>query len=47
MTGQEVFSMDGEQRFMKAVDFGENQLPPKKEDTRQPDRGKSSLRRIK
>jgi hypothetical protein len=47
MTGREIFTMDGEQRFMKAVDFDEKQLPPKKEQTRPPSRGKSSLRRIK
>ena len=32
MTGSEIFTMDGEQRFMKAVDFGRDTPPsgPKK-----------------
>ena len=33
MTGQEIFTMDGEQRFMKAVDFAQNfpQAGPEKQ----------------
>jgi len=46
MTGQEIFSMEGEQRFMKAVDFARKHIPPQ-DDTRQPAKGKISLRRIK
>jgi hypothetical protein len=49
MTGLEIFTMEGEQRFMKAVDFGAKPSPPR-EDTPQPKQhkqGKRSLRRIK
>ena len=46
MTGQEIFTMDGEQRFMKARDLG-TKHPPTQEDTTQPTKGKRSLRRIK
>jgi hypothetical protein len=28
MTGMEVFTMGGEERFMKAVDFGASTMPP-------------------
>jgi len=46
MSGLEIFTMDGEQRFMKAVDFRQK-LPPlgpakKKKDTEKP-----GLRRVK
>ncbi|UCD66398.1 MAG: hypothetical protein JSW69_01880 [Deltaproteobacteria bacterium] len=46
MTGQEIFSMDGEERFMKAVNFDKNS-EPKKKDTEQGSKDKPSLRRIK
>ncbi len=46
MTGHEIFSMDGEERFMKAVVF-ETRKTPDKDDSRQESMGKSSLRRIK
>jgi hypothetical protein len=46
MTGQEIFTMDGEQRFMKALDFGAKH-PPLQDDTQQPAKGKRPLRRIK
>lgn len=46
MTGMEIFTMDGEQRFMKAIDFGTRQSPTQ-EDTPSPMKGKKSLRRIK
>jgi len=46
MTGQEIFAMDGEPRFMKAVDFGAKHPSPQK-GPQQPTRGKRSLRRIK
>lgn len=46
MTGQEIFTMDGEQRFMKAVDLG-TKHPPTKEDARLQTRAKTSLRRVK
>jgi hypothetical protein len=46
MTGQEIFTMDGEQRFMKALDFGAKPTPFK-DDTPQPAKSKRSLRRIK
>ena len=46
MTGLEIFTMDGEQRFMKAVDFGRNSP------SRGPEKPKSkketpALRRVK
>ena len=47
MTGQEIFTMDGEQRFMKAVDFDAKGPSPPQEDQQQSARGKRSLRRIK
>ncbi|MBW2466873.1 MAG: hypothetical protein JRF02_06180 [Deltaproteobacteria bacterium] len=46
MTGQEIFTMDGEERFMKAVVF-ETGRPTLKDDDRQGEKGKASLRRIK
>ena len=46
MTGHEIFTMDGEDRFMKAVVF-DTKKPPVKDDTGQDTRGKASLRRIK
>lgn len=46
MTGKEIFTMDGEQRFMKAVDFDTKHIPPQ-DDVQQPVKGKMSLRRIK
>jgi hypothetical protein len=46
MTGQEIFTMDGEERFMKAVVFGSEKTTDK--DKHEPGKeGKSSLRRIK
>lgn len=46
MTGQEIFTMDGEERFMKAVVL-QNAKPPVKHDDRLDQKGKPSLRRIK
>ena len=46
MTGQEIFTMDGEERFMKAVDFKEKPRPAKPQPVNKT-LGKSSLRRIK
>ena len=46
MTGHEIFTMDGEERFMKAIVF-ETKNTPDKDDSRQESKGKSSLRRIK
>ena len=46
MSGLEIFTMDGEERFMKAVVF-DTKKPPVKDDTRQKNKGKASLRRIK
>ena len=46
MTGLEVFTMDGEERFMKAVDF-KTKPQPVKHDAETKGKGKSSLRRIK
>ena len=46
MTGYEIFTMDGEERFMKAVAF-EAENKPVKDDRQQEKKGKSSLRRIK
>lgn len=47
MTGLEVFTMDGEERFMKAVNFASEDKEPPKKVTRQENKKKSSLRRIK
>jgi len=46
MTGLEIFTMDGEERFMKAVDFGlQTHAPgPKKQ---KKDEAKPGLRRVK
>ena len=46
MSGQEVFTMDGEERFMKAVVF-EAGKKVSTDDTGKNDKGKTSLRRIK
>ncbi len=46
MTGHEIFTMDGEDRFMKAVIF-DTKKQPVKNDTQQDNKGKTSLRRIK
>ena len=46
MTGLEIFTMDGEDRFMKAVDFGQ-EIPgggPEKQNNK---KGKTTLRRVK
>jgi hypothetical protein len=46
MTGQEIFTMDGEERFMKAVDFG--QKSPRPGPTAQgKNLKKNGLRRVK
>lgn len=47
MTGLEVFTMDGEERFMKAVNFASEDKQPPKKVIRQENKKKSSLRRIK
>ena len=46
MTGHEIFTMEGEERFMKAVDFGQksSQAGPGKQ---QKNTEKSTLRRVK
>lgn len=46
MTGREVFTMDGEARFMKAVNF-ETGRPPVQKEEKKPDKGKATLKRIK
>ena len=46
MSGQEIFTMDGEERFMKAVVF-DTEKTPVNDATKQESKGKSSLRRIK
>ena len=46
MTGLEIFTMDGEERFMKAVDFGDKP-PPAEPEKRQKDKEKPALRRVK
>ena len=46
MSGQEIFTMDGEERFMKAVNFATKGVSPK-QDSGQQSKGKPSLRRIK
>jgi hypothetical protein len=46
MIGQEIFTMDGEERFMKAVIF-ETKKTPVKDEPQLEQKGKSSLRRIK
>ena len=46
MLGHEIFTMDGEERFMKAVVFDTNK-PPVRDETQQDNKDKASLRRIK
>jgi len=46
ITGHEIFTMDGEERFMKAVIF-ETKKTPVQDDSQNENKGKSSLRRIK
>jgi len=46
MTGLEIFTMDGEERFMKAVDFGP-ELPQAGMEKQQKNKEKSGLRRVK
>ena len=46
MTGHEIFTMEGEERFMKAVVF-DTKKPPFKDAARKGNKGKSPLRRIK
>ena len=46
MSGHEIFTMDGEERFMKAIGF-DTKKPPAKDDTLQVKKGKASLHRIK
>jgi len=46
MTGREVFTMDGEERFMKAVVFDIKKRPGKS-DAGKKEKGKGGLRRIK
>jgi hypothetical protein len=46
MTGLEIFTMDGEERFMKAVDFGSNS-PRTKPAKQKKSMEKISLRRVK
>jgi hypothetical protein len=46
MTGLEIFTMDGEERFMKAVDFGPK-LPQTGMEKQQKNKEKSGLRRVK
>jgi hypothetical protein len=47
MTGMETFTMDGEARFMKAVQFETTGQQPGKKVTKQKAKKKSTLRRIK
>jgi len=46
MSGLEIFTMDGEERFMKAVDFGQKR-PPAGPRKKKKDKEKSGLRRVK
>jgi sporulation protein YlmC with PRC-barrel domain len=46
MSGQEIFTMDGEERFMKPVVF-DIKKPPIKNDPHKGNKGKASLHRIK
>ena len=46
MSGHEIFTIDGEDRFMKAVVF-DTKKPPEKDDPQQDKKSKGSLRRIK
>jgi hypothetical protein len=47
MTGQEIFTMEGEERFMKAINFDTEEKLPTKKVSKMKGRKKSSLRRIK
>ena len=46
MSGYEIFTMDGEERFMKAVAFDRKRTPAKG-DSKHGKKGKASLHRIK
>jgi len=46
MSGQEIFSIDGEERFMKALVF-DSKKTPAKDDSQQEKKSKASLHRIK
>jgi hypothetical protein len=46
MTGQEIFTLDGEQRFMQAVDFGQP-LPRTGPEKQNANLKKTALRRVK
>lgn len=46
MTGLEIFTMDGKERFMKAVDFSKNTPPPEQKKQKK-DNHKPALRRVK
>lgn len=46
-TGKEIFTMGGEKRFMKAVDFFVNQADPVKKDKKPHKRNKPALRIVK
>ncbi len=46
ISGHEIFTMDGEERFMKAVVF-DIKKQSVKDDTKKKNKGKASLRRIK
>jgi hypothetical protein len=47
MTGLEIFTMEGEERFMKAISFETGKQPHPKKGTEKKDKAKTSLRRIK
>lgn len=48
MTGMELFTMGGEQRFVKAVDFGAQAAPTTGNDNTRKDKGKApGLKRVK
>lgn len=47
MTGQEIFTMDGEERFMKAVRFDRQAPQPEKPSPDKDGKKKTPLRRIK
>ena len=46
MTGEEIFTMDGEERFMKAVDFSQK-FPPPGPEKQQKNKELTALRRVK
>jgi len=46
MTGLEIFSMDGEDRFMKAVYFG-REFPGAGPEKKKKNKAKTTLRRVK